>query len=136
MGKDAGRPLEQAAAALVDYMLFVDEASLPGPIMGPTAFSQTFANRGPRDPKGRSLRDLQLTDRLMRYPCSYLIYSEAFDALPTDAKALVYKRLWEVLSGQETDARYAWLTSSLRRDVLEILGATKRDLPSYFLGAQ
>ena len=135
MGKDAGRPLEQAAAALVDYMLFVDEASLPGPITGPTAFAQTFANQGPRDPKGRSLRDLQLTDRLMRYPCSYLIYSEAFDALPADAKALVYERLWQVLSGQETNVRYDRLTSPLRQDILEILGATKRDLPSYFLGA-
>ena len=133
MGKDAGRPLEQAAAALVDYMLFVDEAELPGPITGPTAFAQTFANQGPRDPKGRSLRDLQLTDRLMRYPCSYLIYSQAFDALPADAKALVYKRLWEVLSGQDTDARYDRLTSTLRQDVLEILRATKRDLPAYFL---
>ena len=135
MGKDAGRPLEQAAAALVDYMLFVDEASLPGPITGPTAFAQTFSSQGPRDSKGRSLRDLQLSDRLMRYPCSYLIYSEPFDALPTDAKALVFKRLWEVLSGQETDARYDRLTSEIRQDILEILRATKPNLPEYFVGA-
>jgi hypothetical protein len=137
MGKDAGRPLEQAAAALVDYMLFVDEAALPGPITGPTAFAQTFANQGPRDSKGRSLRDLQLTDRLMRYPCSYLIYSEGFDALPADAKTLVYKRLWDVLSGQESDARYGRLTPEIRQDIVEILRATKPDLPEYFdSGAQ
>ena len=137
MGKDAGRPLEQAAAALVDYLLFVDEAALPGPITGPTAFAQTFANRGPRDSKGRSLRDLQLTDRLMRYPCSYLIYSEGFVALPADAKTLVYKRLWEVLSGQESDARYDPLTPEIRQDIVEILRATKPDLPEYFdSGAQ
>ena len=135
MGKDAGRPLEQAAAALVDYMLFVDEATLPGPITGPTTFAQTFSRPGPRDAKGRSLRDLQLSDRLMRYPCSYLIYSEPFDALPPEAKALVYKRLWEVLSGRDTDDRYSRLTSALRQDILEILRATKRDLPSYFLSA-
>jgi hypothetical protein len=67
----------------------------------------------------------------MRYPCSYLIYSEAFDALPADAKALVYTRLWEVLSGQETDARYARLTTEIRQDIVEILRATKPDLPEY-----
>jgi hypothetical protein len=135
MGKDAGRPLEQAAAAFVDYLLFVDEASLPGPIAGPTEFARTFASKGPRDPRGRSLRDLQLTDRLMRYPCSYLIYSESFDALPAEAKTLVYKRLWEVLSGQDTDARYQRLTSEIRRDILGILRATKPDLPDYFTSA-
>ena len=135
MGKDAGRPLEQAAAALVDYLLFGDEAPLPGPIAGPTEFARAFSSKGPRDPKGRSLRDLQLTDRLMRYPCSYLIYSESFDALPAEAKALVYKRLWEVLSGQDTDARYRGLTSEIRRDILEILRATKPDLPDYFTSA-
>ena len=69
----------------------------------------------------------------MRYPCSYLIYSEPFDALPPEAKALVYKRLWDVLSGRETDDRYSRLTSVLRQEILEILRATKRDLPSYFL---
>jgi hypothetical protein len=135
MGKDAGRPLEQAAAALVDYMLFVDEATLPGPIAGPTPFAKTFSSKGPRDAKGRSFRDLQLTDRLMRYPCSYLIYSEPFEALPVEAKALVYQRLWAILSGQETGDRYARLTPAVRQDVLEILRSTKKDLPPYFFGA-
>jgi hypothetical protein len=132
MGKDAARPLDEAAAALVDYLLFVDEAPLPGPIVGPTEFARIFSSKGPRDPKGRSLRDLQLTDRLMRYPCSYLIYSEAFDALPANAKGLVYKRLWEVLSGQDPDARYSRLTRDMRQNILEIIGATKPDLPDYF----
>jgi len=135
MGKDADRPLEQAAAALVDYMLFLDEATLPGPIAGPTPFAKTFSSKGPRDAKGRSFRDLQLTDRLMRYPCSYLIYSEPFEALPAEVKALVYQRLWTILSGQEKGDRYARLTPALRQDILEILQSTKKDLPPYFFGA-
>ena len=132
MGKDAGRPLEHAASDLVDYLLFVHEAPLPGPIVGPTAFSEIFARQGPRDGKGRSLRELQLTDRLMRYPCSYLIYSEPFDALPADAKALVYDRLWAILSGAETGAKYAGLTAAVREEILEILRDTKKDLPQYY----
>ena len=37
--------------------------------------------RGPRDRRGRSLYQLDLDRRLLKYPCSYLIYSPAFDAL-------------------------------------------------------
>ena len=62
-------------------------------------FYQGFPAKGPRDSKGRSLRDLDLTRRLLRYPCSYMIYTEAFDALPAAAKAVVYERMWAILSG-------------------------------------
>ena len=129
---DAGRPLEQAAAELVDYMLFVDESPLPGPITGPTAFASTFSGRGPRDRQGRSLRDLDLGRRLLRYPCSYEIYSEPFDALPATAKAAVYLRLWEVLAGKDTDKRYSVLISADRAAIIDILRDTKKDLPTYW----
>ena len=135
MGRDAGRPLDQSVSELVDYMLFVDEAPVPGPIEGPTAFARIFASQGPRDGKGRSLRDLQLTDRLMRYPLSYLIYSEPFNALPADAKTLVYRRLWAVLSGEGTGTRYARLTPAVRQEIVEILRETKKDLPSYYFSS-
>jgi hypothetical protein len=130
---DAGRPLDQAAAQLVDYLLFVDEATLPGPIAGTTSFASGFNAAGPRDSRGRSLRDLDLNRRLLKYPCSYLIYSEPFDAMPAAAKAAVYARLWEVLSGRETGDRYSVLTPADRLAILEILRETKRDLPEYFL---
>ena len=132
LGKDTERPLEQSAAELVDYLLFVDEAPLPGPISGTASFAADFAARGPRDAQGRSLRDLALTDRLMNNRCSYLIYSEAFDALPPAAKALVYRRLWEVLSAEEADPRYAALSAAERRAIIEILRDTKEGLPRYF----
>jgi hypothetical protein len=135
IGQDVGQPLERAASALVDYLLFVDEAPLPGPIAGPTAFAEVFSRKGPYDSRGRSLRELQLTDRLMRYPCSYLIYSEPFDVLPADAKAVVYRRLWAILSGEETGPRYEGLTPTLRREILEILRETKKDLPRYYFSS-
>jgi hypothetical protein len=130
--KEAGRSLDAAAAELVDYLLFVDEAPLPGPIAGTSRFAEHFQAQGPRDRRGRSLRDLSLTDRMLKYPCSYLIYSAPFDAMPAEAKAAVYARMWQVLSGQETHERYDRLTPADRQAIVEILRETKSDLPAYF----
>ena len=76
-------------------MLFRDEARLTDRIKGTSSFASDFAARGPRDSKGRSLRDFDLKTRLFRYPCSYLIYSRAFDSLPDEVKDHIYERLWE-----------------------------------------
>ena len=130
---DVPPDLRQIAERLVDYMLFVDEAPLPGPIEGSSGFAQHFAAEGPTDSHGRSLRQFDLTHWLMRYPCSYMIYAPIFDALPATAKAAIYQRMWQVLSGQVHDQRYAArLTLANRRAVVEILRDTKKDLPAYF----
>jgi hypothetical protein len=69
----------------------------------------------------------------MKYPCSYLIYSPAFDALPPLVKNPIYRRMWEVLSGEESDTRYrAALSRADRQAVVEILRDTRKDLPRYF----
>jgi hypothetical protein len=123
------------AAEVVDYLLFVDEAPLGDRMRGSSAFAQRFSAAGPKDGQGRSLHELDLTRRLLKYPCSYLIYSAAFEALPPAAKDPVYRRMWEVLSGQERGERYrAALSASDRQAIVEILRATKQDLPSYFEG--
>ena len=66
----------------VTYFTFEDEAPLPGPVQGSSGFAARFVAGGRRDSKGRSLRDFDLVHRLMRYRCSYMIDSAAFDALP------------------------------------------------------
>jgi hypothetical protein len=132
---EAGRSLDQAAAQLVDYLLFVDEAPLPGPVAGTSSFAAGFGASARRDSRGRSLRDLDLRRRLLKYPCSYLIYSEPFDGMPAAAKVAVYARLWEVLSGRERGERYSVLSATDRRAILEILRETKPDLPEYFAGS-
>jgi hypothetical protein len=132
IGKDAGRSLGAAAEEFVDYLLFLNEAPLPGPIAGTSGFAATFAAKGPRDSRGRSLRELDLRTRLMKYPCSYMIYSEPFMALPDAARDAVYQRIWEILSGQETAPDYATITAADRTAILEILRETKQDLPQYF----
>jgi len=123
------------AEEVVDYMLFVDEAKLPNPVEGLSGFAQRMSAGGPRDRRGRSLYELDLKTRLLKYPCSYLIYSPAFDALPSLAKAPIYRRLWQVLSGAAADPRYSILTRADRQAIVEILRDTKRDLPSYFTAA-
>ena len=77
---------------LVDYLLFVGEAPLED-VSGTSGFAERFSARGPRDSKGRSLRDFDLSQRLMRYSCSYMVYSVAFDGLPDDAREMVFRRM-------------------------------------------
>jgi hypothetical protein len=132
-----GAPLAQGAPdeavrEMVDYLLFVDEAPLPAGIRGASGFAAAFSARGPRDAKGRSFRELDLQTRLLRYPCSYMIYSPAFDALPAKAKAAVYERMWHVLSGRVTGEPYTRLSLADRRAIVEILRATKPGLPALF----
>jgi hypothetical protein len=121
------------ATEVVDYLLFVDEAPLPDRVRGSTDFTRRFSEAGPRDAKGRSLHQLDLDRRLMKYPCSYEIYSDAFDALPPSAKDPIYRRMWQVLSGGERGDRYrSALSLADRQAIVEILRNTKRDLPAYF----
>jgi len=126
-----GAALNDVVSETVDYMLFVDEAVLEG-ARGTSGFAERFGALGPRDHKGRSLRDLDLQHRLFRYPCSYMIYSEAFDALPQTARNAVYSRLLEVLSGEDASAKYTHLSPSDRLAILEILRETKKGLPGAF----
>ena len=103
--------LRDGVHELVDYMLFVDEASLPDKIQGTSGFAETFSARGPRDSRGRSLRQFDLQRQLMRFPCSYVIYSEAFDGMPDQARSTSYKRMWQILSGEEKSYKYSALSS-------------------------
>ncbi len=143
MNKALGRPenyhsestesrIKNAGEPLVKYFLFSDEARLTEKVRGTSGFEHQFPQRGPRDGRGRSLRDFDLQHRLFKYPCSYLIYSTAFDALPVPVKDYVYRRLWEVLSGKDTSESFAHLSAGDRQAILEILLATKPNLPSYW----
>ena len=77
--------------------------------------------------RSRSLRDFDLSRRLFRYPLSYVIYSDLFDALPEQPKGMFYARLREVLSGADTSEDFAHLSADDRGAIAEILRATKPD---------
>ena len=125
LSEAARKKYEAPAEELVRYLLFANEAPLTEPVRGDSGFAEEFAARGIRDSQGRSLRDFDLKTRIFKYPCSYLIYSDAFDSLPRPAKEYVYRRLLDVLTGRDQSPDFARLTAKDRKDVLEILLATK-----------
>lgn len=124
--------IDDAVETLLRYMLFTDETRLDEAVRGTSTFAKEFAAAGPKDAAGRSLRELDLNHRMFRYPCSFLIYSEAFDALPKPALDYLYRRLWEILTEKGNDRAYANLTRSDRKAILDILRQTKSGLPGYW----
>jgi hypothetical protein len=125
LSDEARARIEQAGERVLEYMLFRREAPLDGRVHGTTRFAAEFARGGPRDSRGRSLRELQLETRLFRYPCSYLVYSPAFDGLPEEMKNYLWMRLEKILTGRELNEPYRSMAESDRAAVLEILCDTK-----------
>ena len=97
------------------------EDKLAATLKGTSSFAEEFPERGPRDRHGRSLRDLDLTGRMFKYPCSYLIYSASYQTLPKEAKDYLEARLWEVLIGSDRSHDFAHLSAADRRAIGEIL---------------
>jgi hypothetical protein len=118
--------------AFLRYMLFTEEAGLTAPIKGSTQFTKNFAGDGAKDKQGRSLREFDLQTRLFRYPCSYLIYSEPFDALPGKLKEVIYQRLWTILNGEDSSEEFRSIPRESRVAIREILAQTKQGLPDYW----
>ena len=116
--KDVGEPIVRA-------MLFSGEVPLTDPIAGTSGFAAEFVKQGPRDLRGRSLRDFDLERRLFRYPLSFVIYSKTFDEMPAPIKAYVTGRVKDVLSGQDATPAFANLSTADREAILGILRETK-----------
>jgi len=122
--------LDDRVRDLVDYMLFVNEAPLREPVSGVSTFTETFAQRGPRDRLGRSLREFDLRTRLFKHPLSYMIYSDLFDAMPPAVRVRVLARLHDVLTGKEAGPVYDSLQPAERKVLLQIVLDTKSNLPA------
>jgi hypothetical protein len=126
------KQLNEEIDEMVGYMLFADEEPLHEPVQGVSTFTKTFPQRGPRDKKGRSLRDFDLKTRLFRYPLSYMIYTAAFDGMPDLVRERVYQRLYDILTGKDHSETFARLSAQDRSAILEILRDTKPGLPAYW----
>ena len=113
---------------LVRALLMGDEAPLTGAISGGSGFDEHFESLGPFDASGRSLRELDLETRLFRYPLSYLIYSEAFNALPAKVRGEVFERIEMILAAPPADDEFAALTTTDRAAILGILAGTLPDV--------
>jgi len=127
-----GTKLDALTDEVVAYMLFSSEMPIREPLQGNTAFAKTFAALGPRDSKGRSLREFDLKTRMFKYPLSYMIYSDAFDNIRPDARDKLYRRLYQVLTAKTPVPQFAHLTPADRQAILEIVRDTKSNLPDYW----
>ncbi len=114
---------------LAEYLLFADEAPPLVPLTPRPGFAASLESKIPKDHRGRSFGQLDMVNRLLRYSCSYMVYSEAFNGLSPAVKEAVYRRMVDVLSRSDPPATRARLTADDRRAILEILRDTKPDFP-------
>ncbi len=119
------RRYQSAAEKVVRALLFCDEVPLSARIAGTSRFAAEFEQHGPIDRAGRSLRQPDLHRRLFKYPCSFLIYSDAYRALPDGVLSRVESRLAEILSGAEKSEDFAHLSTDDRTQIAELLAATR-----------
>lgn len=118
---------------VLQCLLFCGEAVLPeGGVDGGPDFQDAFRANRRAAPDGKSLKDFQLLNRLFKYRCSYLIYGRSWDALPEKFRELLYHRLHTILASEAPVKGYEHLTPGERREILEILCATKEGLPDYW----
>lgn len=132
----ARRRIASSADLVLRYLLMCDEAPLSDTVQGTAGFATDFASRAIRDSQGRSLRDFDLTRRLFRYPCSYLIYSPAMDALPNEVLTLIYQKLDDILQGRDKSPEYRHLDEADRQAILQILRATKPQFAAHLAHLQ
>ena len=125
LSESALRRIASSADRVVHHMLMCDEFALTSPVQGTSTFAEEFSAKGIRDSGGRSLRDLDLNTRLFRYPCSYLIYSDAFDSLPDQVRSTIINQLTAILENKVDEPEFAHLTPAMRSEILTILRQTK-----------
>ncbi len=122
--------LHGLADELVRYLLFADEAKFPagGIRIDPQCREDFLADRKEAS-NGISLKDLDLETRLFKHRCSYLIYSDVFEATSDLFKQRVYQVLGEAISTEKPDPDFAYLSATEKKAIRSILRETLSDLP-------
>ena len=115
----AQRALTRMLNKLVDVLLLKDAAPLEDRIEGLAAYREWFEAQGPLDAQGRSLRQLDLETRLLRYPLSYLVHSDDFSMLPPFVLDYTWQAIAEALRASDAPEY---------REALQILQATEPEV--------
>lgn len=117
--------LDSVASQLIAYLLFRDEAPLPkGGIQTSPAFLRDFLAKKKATPDGRSLRDVDLQTRLFRNRCSYMIYTESFQKLPSQFLHPLLEKLRLGLASESAPPEFLHLSLKERRTLLDVLSVT------------
>lgn len=112
---------------VVDRLLFWHEAPLPEAVGGGETFKTAFAAGAQRTGSGLSLRDFKLQGHIFAHRCSFMIYTEAFGALPPQLKTRVLDRLHAALASRDPKDRYAYLPAEEKQRIRDILVETLPD---------
>lgn len=120
-----------AVEDVVDHLLFRSAAPLPEGVNGSEAFRRAFAAGARRSPSGDALKDFSLRGRLFATRCSFLIYSDSFQALPATLKRPIFERLAAILRGEDPKGRYSYLETVEKQRLDEILRATLPEIRPY-----
>jgi hypothetical protein len=126
---------EKAFEKLVRYLLFADEAPLPGSdFLVSAEYREEFRKSRKVDANELSLRDFDLKTRLFSHRLSYMIYARSFEDAPAGMRAEVYRRIWKILAPEAPPAGYEYFAPGEREKIFSILKATKTDLPEEWTG--
>lgn len=117
---------------VVDHLLFRKAATLPEGILPNESFLKVFMADAKRSSRGEALKDLRLNGRLFQNRCSYLIYSEAFAALPGGMKARIYDVLYQALHDNDPTSRYGYLEAEEKKRIYRILLETHSEARKHF----
>ncbi|MFP6886034.1 MAG: hypothetical protein VB997_00680, partial [Opitutales bacterium] len=128
--KELPKFLEREANGLVRYLLFADEAKLTGVgVEGDSLLKANFLKTRHKASDGSSLKDFDLSTRLFRHRCSYMIYSASFAGLPPSLKAQLLDQLGLALDPDMNNPSFAYLPPSEKRSIRKILRETFPGLP-------
>jgi hypothetical protein len=116
--------LKQVCEPLIRALFFTDAVPLSGQVITSSGFTERFAQRGPRDSEGRSLRDLKLEKRLFKFPLSYMVYTDSFNALQPFVREYIDSRIVDVLQGRDQTGISARLSTEDRAAISQILADT------------
>ena len=122
--------LHGLAEEVVRYLLFADEAKFPaGEIRVDPQYREDFLADRREASNGTSLKDLDLETRVFKHRCSYLIYSDVFQATPDLFRQRVYEVLGEAIRTEKPDPDFDYLSVTEKSAIRGILRETLSDLP-------
>jgi hypothetical protein len=122
---DDAKMLNELARDFVRYILFANEARLPSSGIKPDpTYAKDFATTRSPAKNGTSLRDLDLRTRLLRYRCSYMVLTPAFNAMPKEYLSRVLAGMRSALRETAAPAEFNYLPPDEKRAIQAILQDT------------
>lgn len=119
--------IDQWTDELLDYILFIDEPTLPNPFkLSLSPFAQHFQNLEVNSSANDLLRNFDLNKRLFRFRCSYMINGKVCSGLPEEIKNVFYKKLSIVLTRNSRN-KYSHLDPKERQTIDLFLSSVNQD---------